>query len=117
MTKIFIAAVAVCSMAIGPAFAQISETQTTTTTQVAPSLAPVAPDESVSKSVKSRTYNSDGSETKSSKSITRSGGGVSAQSRSETIAPDGSASVKEHERTVNPDGSSSSSTTTTETDR
>ena len=109
MFKVFISGVALCALMAGTVVAQVSRTESTTTVEN-----PMTPDASVSKSVKQKTYNSDGSETRSSKSITRSAGGVSSQARSKTIAPDGSEVMKEHEQTVSPDGSSSTTTRTTE---
>ena len=109
MTKVFIAAVALCAFTAGSAFAQVGRSESTTTIEN-----PATPDESVSKSEKSESYNSDGSETRSSKNVTRSSGGVSAKSKSQTVAPDGSAVTNEHEHDVAPDGSERSSTTTTE---
>src|SRR5262245_19634796 len=112
MRMILIASVAVCTFAAAPASAQTTQTETVIREQTDPSLSPDA--RSVSKSVKSETFNSDGSATTREEEINRSAGGVSAKSRSATVSPDGSEMTKESERVENSDGSSSSTEKTTE---
>ena len=118
MTRLLLAGAAALVLTSGTALAQSSYSQSTTvestTTPVQPSV------DSTTKSVRSKTYNSDGTETVQSKTYSLSNGGaVNVREHSHTVAPDGSVlNSTDTERTTTPGvGETTTRTTTTTIDR